>query len=592
MTKTSAKTSLVDADSLLAVEVGSVNTRALLFDTVEGSYRFLASGAAGTTAGAPMHDASEGVRHAIDRLQAISGRKVIGSNEGLIMPSNDNGSGIDRFVTTLSAGPPLKVVTVGLLEDVSLQSVNRLVSAVKSRIVETLSLNDNRRPEEQVDTILRLRPDVVIIAGGTDNGATRSVINLVNTLGMALELLPSNVKPHVIYAGNQELAQRVKEHIEPLAPISISPNVRPNLNYEQLAPAESILAGIYRNVYNDKILGIAELTKWAKGHLYPTSTAFGRVVRFYSKVYDPSRGVLGIDVGASSTTVASSFNGDLKLKVYPSLGLGEGISGMLKQMKLEKITRWIPLEVSDEYVINYLYNKSLHPLTLPATTIDLAIEQAVARQAMRAAMKDASLYFPKDIAGPSSGEGLPYFEPILVSGSVLAKAPTLAQSLLMVLDGLEPTGMTTILLDKNNIAPALGAAAGVNSTLAVQVLFSNAFIKLGTVIVPDGKARNGTPVVRIKITYDDGQDKTLEVRYGSLQVISLPVGRSAELRIQPLHRFDVGMGGPGRGGVRKVTGGPFGIVVDARGRPLRIPASPKRRLETLQRWHLSLGSRT
>ena len=70
--------SLVDADSLLAVDVGTVTTRAALFDVVEGHYRFIASGHASTTAAAPFRDVSEGVRQAIENLQTITGRKFLG----------------------------------------------------------------------------------------------------------------------------------------------------------------------------------------------------------------------------------------------------------------------------------------------------------------------------------------------------------------------------------------------------------------------------------------------------------------------------------------------------------------------------------
>ena len=47
-------------DSLLAIDVGEINTRAVLFDMVEGRYRFLAIGTARTTAHAPHNHIGEG----------------------------------------------------------------------------------------------------------------------------------------------------------------------------------------------------------------------------------------------------------------------------------------------------------------------------------------------------------------------------------------------------------------------------------------------------------------------------------------------------------------------------------------------------
>ena len=59
--------------------------------------------------------------------------------------------------------------------------------------------------------------------------------------------------------------------------------------------------------------------------------------------------------------------------------------------------------------------------------------------------------------------------------------------------------------------------------------------------------------------------------------------------LQPLHRADVGMGAPGRGGGLKVIGGALGVIIDARGRPLQLPADAGRRQELLRKWLWTLG---
>ena len=44
-----------------------------------------------------------------------------------------------------------------------------------------------------------------------------------------------------------------------------------------------------------------------------------------------------------------------------------------------------------------------------------------------------------------------------------------------------------------------------------------------------------------------------------------------------------------RGGSLKVTGGALGVVIDARGRPLRLPSDPGRRGELYRKWLWMLG---
>ena len=129
--------SLVDADSLLAVDVGTVTTRAALFDVVEGYYRFVASGQSPSTAAAPFKDISESVHHALENLQQITGRKFLGEDQRLIIPSDD-GKGVDVFAATFSAGPALKTVVVGLLNDVSLESAQRLARTAYVLVVDTI----------------------------------------------------------------------------------------------------------------------------------------------------------------------------------------------------------------------------------------------------------------------------------------------------------------------------------------------------------------------------------------------------------------------------------------------------------------------
>ena len=98
-----------------------------------------------------------GVRQAIENLQIITGRKFLGEDQRLIIPTNES-RGVDIFAATFSAGPAVKTVVVGLLEDVSLESAQRLVRTIYAHVVDTIGSNDERRPEQQIDNIMRLRP--------------------------------------------------------------------------------------------------------------------------------------------------------------------------------------------------------------------------------------------------------------------------------------------------------------------------------------------------------------------------------------------------------------------------------------------------
>ena len=53
-------TSIVEGNSLLAIDIGAVNTRAAYFDVVESGYRFIGMGQSPTTSGAAIESHETG----------------------------------------------------------------------------------------------------------------------------------------------------------------------------------------------------------------------------------------------------------------------------------------------------------------------------------------------------------------------------------------------------------------------------------------------------------------------------------------------------------------------------------------------------
>jgi hypothetical protein len=580
-------TSLVQNESILAIEVGAAVTRAVLFDVVEGHYRFVASGQAPSTAEFPFKDIGIGVREAISNLQSITGMTLLGKDKNLIAPSQPDGSGVDAVVATISAGPVVRTVIVGLLSDVSVQSARHLAESTYTRVVETLDLSDQRKSEQQLDGIVRSRPDLVILTGGTNDGATRSMLKILETVGLACYLMPMEKRPMVLYAGNESLAPDVQELLGAYAgKLKVSHNIRPSLDVEDIAPASNELASLVVNLRQRQLKGVEELNTWTSGNTLPTTYAQGRMIRYLSRLYESTRGLLSVNIGASATSVAAGFGGDVILKTYPQYGLGESLSGLLQYTDIESIMRWLPLDIAPNTVREYLYQKSLYPGTLPATSDDHAIAQAVSRQAMYLAVRSAQKDFPASVY--TSKGIMPPLDLIIAGGGAVSDGLSLGQGLLMLLDAVQPVGILPILIDQNNLLPLLGVAAVRNNYLPVQVIDSGAFTGLGTVVSVVASANYGDQILRAKLTYKDGTDVRADVKFGGLEILPLPSGQSARLSLQPLQRADAGLG-PGRSGNVTVTGGAMGVVIDARGRPLQFPSDSVRRRELIKKWYYTVG---
>lgn len=563
--------SVTEAGPLLVIDITVLETRALLFDVVEGRYRFVAQGVAPSTAGAPVYEVGEGVRLALDALSDLTGRVFIGADENLIIPSQPDGNGVDNVVISLAAGPPVRVALAGLLDEVSLQSARHLSETIYGQVVAEIGLNDRRKTEAQIDALLHARPDVLIVTGGTNGGASRSVLQIVEAVGLAVYLAAQEERPEVLYAGNQALAEQVQETLGKWTTLQTAPNVRPALGVEDLQPATAALAELYVANRLRRVPGLAELRSWSGEHITSRSFGFGRVVRFLGQLYDPQLGVLGVEMNALDVTLAAAWQDRLVLGVYPDLGVRDP-DALLKQVPPAQIAAWLPVEAEAEEILDFVYNRALHPQAVALEPRERMLEQAlgrailgVARQRLQRRAGSAGLY-----------------EPILVSGDIFRRASP-QHALQMLLDGIQPQGITTLVMDQHGLLPALGAAAVPNPILTVQVLESSAFFNLATVVSPRSSARPGTPILRFQALFEETGNRIRgEVKAGSLERIPVPLGQAVALELQPLHGA---MLGTERGSQTvRVVGGLLGVILDGRGRPVRLPQDAARRRAQLLAW--------
>ncbi len=581
---------LPEAEIFLAVDVGSTNTRASLFDVIDGRYRLVATSEAQSTAGPPLFDLSEGVRLAMDRVQAITGRRLMDESDSLIIPTTGFGAGIDLFVASVSAGHRVRTILAGLMPGVSMASARRLAESTYIDVVGEITLVDERRIEDLVGVVVSTRPDLILVVGGTDNGASKPIFQLIDILKLGISLIPEGSRPRIVFAGNRSLGALVTDQLADRTSITLMPNVRPMLSIEDLAPARLQLAETLFEIRSTRITGYQELKQWTGGSLLPTGEAYGRLIRYLSRIYDPDKGVLGVDLGSSHTTIAAAFEGDLNLSVNCDLGAGSSILGLLDQGSMPKILRWLPKAITGSEVRDYIYNKSVHPGSVPTTMDELLIEYAIARQLIRYALFHARKSWPE---GKNSRSSLllPSVEPIVAAGATLARAPKPGYTALMLLDALQPTGVSTLVLDPYSLAPALGATAGPLPVATVQLLEAGVLVSLGTVVCPIGRGRAGRKVLSYQLELEEsGQQLSGDIESGQIKVIPLGPGQFGKLSLRPERGYDVGFGTLGRSGSLRVSGGTVGVIIDARGRPLILPDNRDQQVELNQRWLWEIGT--
>ncbi|MBC7224115.1 MAG: glutamate mutase L, partial [Anaerolineae bacterium] len=284
-----------------------------------------------------------------------------------------------------------------------------------------------------------------------------------------------------------------------------------------------------------------------------------------------------VDLGAHTTAIAAQRGTAFALRALPGLGMAAWGDGRLKP-EAERLAAWLPEDISPEEVLEVAATLSAYPFTMAQGGWELLAEQALAREVIAHALAEAGMR-----------PGLPW-DLMVGGGGFLAHLPRPGQVALVLLDALQPVGVSLLAVDATFLGPALGVIAAASPLAAAQVLEQDAFLKLGTTVCLDGHGREGDLALRVRVRYQDGDTLAVEVRAGGLEVIPLPLGEKAELELRPSRGFSLGPGHRGRVTRVHADGGLLGVVVDARGRPLRLPEEPEARRQKVQEWHWALGA--
>jgi hypothetical protein len=581
-------------ESILALDCGCTNTQALLIDHVEGTYRLVARTEAPSTLEPPWSDVAASARQAIRDLSEVTGLSLLNDRGNIICPQQYAG-GVDAVVIVCSAAEPLRVVLAGVIGELSLASASRALSTTYTVVEGHVSLDGqgddahsaNNDIQGQIDLIQKLKPEAIVIVGGIDGGATRPVLQAAEAAAIGSFVSSQGDRPTIVYAGNAELRTQVAEIIGADAELRSVDNVRPSLELENPVPLQTEIEDLYRESKMERLPGFGTLSSWTPVNVLPSAKAFAYTIQYLAE--SDGINVLGVDIGGGSATLAAVVGETLDMAVRGDLGLSYNAVRVLDHVPMDSIRRWLPFEMETVEIHNILHNKAIRYRTLPQTREELLLEQALAREILRLLVDDIRPTWTSGASTPYP-DLLPKFHLIVGSGGLLANTPTYGQAALIMLDALQPAGVTGIALDRLRMVAPAAATAMISPVAAAQVLERDALLNLGTVVAPIGLSREGDIALSFKIDYEDGRSLQVEVPFGSLEVIPLPAGQTATLELRPSRHFDVGLGTKGQAGMTKVEGGVIGIIIDARGRPLPIARDPEIQRETMQRWLWDMGS--
>lgn len=569
------------ANSILAVDFGNVSTRAVLIDLVEGVYTLVTQASVPTTAGFPSGDVGVGLLRLLRQLSDKTGRMLATVDGRVIQPEQPDRSGVDTFVTTASIGRPLRTVLVGLVPEMSIVSGQRAAAGTYVNIVDTISLADPRTPNEQLNALILARPDLIFIVGGTEKGARTPVLEMMSLVRLALRLMPRGLKPMLLYAGNSVLQEELRTFFGEQINVLVAQNVRPSLEDESLESAQLQLALAFDSFAEARGVGFDLVGSMSAVGILPNAQSYNLITDYLGKA-SPGKNFMIADVGSAVSTLSAHVAGITATTIRTDMGIGHSARTALDAAGLNAVRQWLPFNATDNEIIGYALNKTLRPASTPEGLRALYLEHALLRATLSKLLATARPAWTPNQALDDLSEPLPRFERIIGAGAGITQTGRAGMSAMLLLDSLQPTGVTQLEIDPNALISALGALARVNSEAVVQLLDASGLESLGMCINLSGTPRVNRTAARVEIRLPDGTREKFSVPGGSLWLYPLGYGVHAEIRVRAGRGLHIG----GKRSLRlSVEGGTAGVIIDARGRPLPLSENVKLRSEQISGWY-------
>lgn len=587
---------LENINVILATDCGSTTTKAILIQKINGEYRQTHRGEAPTTVEEPFANVTVGVINAVTEVAELAGIELVSDDKRIISPSNGQ-KGCDIYISTSSAGGGLQMMVAGVIREMTAASAKRAALGAGAIVMDVIASNDKRQAHEQIQRIRELRPDMILLSGGTDGGTKTHVVQIAELIAPAKPQprFGSEYKLPIIYAGNKDAKKNITELFKEDFELSTVDNLRPKMELENLAPARDAIHDLFLEHVMAHAPGYNHLIKWTDAPIMPTPGAVGNILKTIAEKQNIN--VVGVDIGGATTDVFSVFNKKFNRTVSANLGMSYSISNVCAEATMPNIIRWMDIEMNERELRNRVKNKMIRPTTIPQSLDALIFEQAVAREALRLAYKQHKDFattlkgvqqqrtvgdtFSQKTGGQTIVDNMK-LDLLVASGGVLSHAPHPQQTAMMLVDAFQPEGITVLAKDSIFMMPHLGVLSQVHSEAAMDVFEKDCLIVLGTVIAPKGGDKIGKPCFNYSIN-GGGLHQKGQLTVGELNLVELSPNEEVDIVIEPSGKFDMGAG-LGKSIQKRIKGGLVGIILDARCRPMYFSKSPEDHRKAVRSW--------
>jgi hypothetical protein len=459
---------------------------------------------------------------------AVPANEPITSDVDGDLPIRVGYGGVMRVAVLAAAAPDLERV------------LRRAVLASGAELVLLLRATDARSFTERAAALRDARPDLVL-ALVAERREADGIVDLIEALRFGCA--DRSPAPRVVVAGDAHAALRLKAAAVGFA-VELLPDPR---------RPDGVSAFAHRG---------REFRRGTDSNVILRDEALEELARLVA-----SRGsdALVVDVsGGSTSLVRANVDGTVAAAHVAPLGSGVAADRTVVRAGLDGVRRWIPWSIDAPTMLERVFNRARWPGAVAADASALALEIALAHEAVSHALADATAAGMADALRDA---------PITIVTGAAASFARPAHTALVAIDGLASPKPTTLYRDSDEALVALAA-------LAARI-----------------RAAGGDPAAAVG---DELARRLLPTAF----VVPVSPGRRSRLRVNGAEHLDDDLVPGAFFSVRhrgeadvEITGTPvkthgaageLGIIVDARGRPLVLPPRDAERIPTLVKWFAAL----
>ncbi|MGC9362483.1 MAG: glutamate mutase L, partial [Candidatus Syntrophosphaera sp.] len=532
----------VSSKYIVVTDIGSTTTKALLIGNGKETPELLGITQSPTTVEAPQNDVRAGIREAVAALEVKTGITLLASSvdKDKLAWAEDV-----SYYTTSSAGGGLQILAIGLTLFDSASSAERCAYGAGGVILDTFAINDKRQAMEQMLAMRNLHPDMILLCGGTDGGAISGVLRMAEIVRIADPRPKFDLDARIptIYAGNKDAAPIIKKLISNAFDLYILPNIRPTSDTENLKPTQEKIQQLFMGNVMEHAPGYAGVKPAVTAPIIPTPVGVHKSLEIISE--NQEKNIFAFDIGGATTDVFSHINGHFHRTVSANLGMSYSAWNVLRECGPENLLRWLPDDIGEAELRDYIANKCLNPTSIPENTRQYRIEHALAREALSLALaQHRRMHYNTRKMGfldklkkgelekfellfeyQAEDKKLSFTESdidvLIGAGGIFAHAQSPLQCAMILMDATRPRGITELWMDKRFISPQLGVLSSSAPETSRHLLQNECIQRLALHISPSFPEKEKKALLSIEVSLP-GNQELIEVMPDSFNF--LPAG--------------------------------------------------------------------